>query len=142
MKVNKLSIPVMLSIVSFQFSCVRENSKGCEKIVEGIKVEKSSYDIGEHKVNGTASKLVPFNFVLQNTTNKKVELDSVETSCSCLNLKHTPIIIKAEGCDSIVGTIDLSEIRGSFSRSVYVCFFSGEIMLLRVKGKVEQELQK
>lgn len=115
-------------------SCFSE--KKSERIVCGLRVENCRYNIG--KVNSANNpSIYKFSYVLENTSNQKVLLDSVEISCNCLTILHSPQQIEAYCSDSIVGFVDVTNLNGDFSRSIYVNFSKGDVMLLRVAGTVQ-----
>lgn len=123
-----------LFVIGFTFSSCRNDEKKRERIVCGIKVADNHYDIGKVDSRLDTQNMKRFCYVLQNTTDQRVQLESVEGSCSCLTIEYYPMSIEAYSRDSLVGYIDVTNLVGSFSRSIYVNFKSGDVMLLRVIG--------
>ena len=108
-----------------------------EKVVCGVKFKNSHYDIGNIEQSSKRPFFKSFCFSMQNTNSENVLIDSVEISCGCLHIDYAPEEIKAFATDSITGYIDISDLRGSFSRSIYVNFSGGEVLLLHIVGKVD-----
>ncbi len=130
---NKIvTLGILLEILFMSLSCNNHRENNYERIVSGLKVENYRCDIGEAQTR--ISNQYNFFFSLINITNRDVIIDSIETSCSCLHVDYSPTVIKGHHNDSIVGRIDLEDIMGNFSRSIYVCLSDGEVMLLRVTG--------
>lgn len=129
-----LTIYILLTILLFN-SCDTNKSEKMERIVSGIKVENYHYDLG--KIQTSLCTQYPFYYSIQNITSRDVHIDSVEVSCSCLHIDHLPTELKEFQKDSIVGHIDVMDLKGKFSRSLYVNLNNGEVLLLRVTGIVE-----
>lgn len=131
-----LTIALLLIVPAILSSCNNIEMK-TERIVCGIKVKDCHYDIGSVGSSYNSPHFRHFCYVLQNTTNREIYLDTLEVSCNCLSVNYVPKCIKAYSSDSIVGNIDVTDLRGHFSRSIYVNFECGDIMLLRVTGVID-----
>lgn len=133
---SKKILPILLLTANVLCSCHNDKDVANERIVCGIRVENCHYNIGIVEYSPNEHHYKRFCYILHNTTNQNIQLDSVEVSCNCISVEYSPICISACENDSIVGYIDVRDLKGVFSRSLYVNFTNGEVMLLRVRGNV------
>jgi len=135
--VHRMIIFTFILAILITMSACFNNERKEERVVCGIKVENCHYNIGKVDTSSGTNLSKHFCYMLYNTTNQTIQFDSVEVSCNCLSVEHSPKFINAYSNDSVVGNINLQGLKGSFSRSLYVNLGTGDVMLLRVVGVVD-----
>ena len=88
------------------------------------------------KINKNGRDTISFSFRIYNQSDKIACINKIDVSCSCVSLAKSVKPIPPKQSMNIYGTLNLKTISGHISKSIFVNYNNGALLVLRIVADV------
>ena len=137
MKSNYLFIIIAILFISCNNYQPDSRNRGLDRTARAkVSVTNRYFDFGS--VSKSQFKTIPFSFTVYNNTDSIIQIVKIDVACRCIVINEHNNALDPLDSIKIGGYIDLKNQRGHFNKCIYVNYGIDELLLLRIKGDVEE----
>lgn len=132
------NLMVIVTVLACFLCCIEGNPSQKGKnghSMDSLLVRNSHLDIG--KVSKSDGDYVNFTFELKNCGANVVVVNNIDVSCNCISLTKPTRPIRPNEWSKIVGRINITNQKGHLSKSMFVSYGNGKLLLLRVMAEIQ-----
>lgn len=120
-------------IVVTLISCNNRKPEGIHgNNTESLRVKNKTCNLGN--LSKKDNHVIDFSFDIENVSNVPIVIDKIDVSCGCVFIEKIRKPISAHKFIKLKGNINIQKQEGYFSKSIYLNYSNGNVMLLKVKG--------